>query len=183
MKGERYNVQSFMLVVGIVVGLQRFLPQRSQRSRRGHREEGRPSLHLVHGDTAEELGVEVGGFLGHDFAVGGYVHDQVDVDGIEEKGDLRFALVDGVEGIGGFPFVGEVGFGGDGVWRDAEGGFENALMEEDDVEFALQRSKAGKNLRGIGFGAKGEEIEGSGARFGCGIGADGAPGFGFREAA
>ena len=73
----------------------------------------------------------------HDFAVGGYVHDEVDVDRIEEKGDLGFTLIDGVEGIGGFALVGEVGFRRDGVGRDTEGGFENTLMEEDDIEFAL----------------------------------------------
>ncbi len=90
----------------------------------------------------------------HDFAGGGYLDDEIDIDGIEEEGDLRGAAVDGIECGRGFTFVGKIGLGGHGVWSDAKGGFENALVKENHVKFALQRGKAGEDLGEVGLGAQ-----------------------------
>ena len=107
-----------------------------------------------HGDATEELGVEVGGLLGHDFAGSGDLYDEVDIDRIEEEGDLRGTTIDGIECGRGFTFVGKIGLGGHGVWSDAEGGFENALVKENHIKFALQRRKAGEDLGEISLGTQ-----------------------------
>lgn len=134
---------------------------------------GRSGIDAVHGDTAEELGIEVGGFLGHDFAGGGDAHHLIDVDGIEEKGDLRGAAVDGLESGRGFAFVGEIAFGGDGLRRDAEGGLENSIVEKDDIEFALKRRNGVKKLREVGAAAKHQDVVSALGGFRRGIDADG----------
>src|SRR6202035_1161340 len=72
-------------------------------------------VQAVHSDAAQKLGVEVGGFLGHDFLGGGDVHDLVDVAGIQQKGHLGGAAIYGVERGGGFALVGEIFLGGDGL--------------------------------------------------------------------
>ena len=128
----------------------------------------------VHGDAAHEFGEEVGGFLGHDFVGGGDFHDLFDVAGIEEEGDLGAAGVDGIERGGGFAFVGEIGFGDEGFGGDAESGLENAIVEKDNVEFALERGDVGQELCEIHAGAKSEDVESALLRFRGGIGADGA---------
>src|ERR1700736_854428 len=73
---------------------------------------GGSTIEAVHGDTAEKLGVEVCGFLGHDFAGGGDVHDLVDPARVQQEGDLGDATVDGVQGCGGFALVGQIFLGG-----------------------------------------------------------------------
>jgi len=112
------------------------------------------SIHAIHGDAAEEFWVEVGGFLGHDLSGGGDAHDLIDIHRIEEKSDLRGAAVDGVESGGCFALVGEISFGGDGLWSDAERGLENAIVKEDDIEFALKRRNGVKKLREVSAAAK-----------------------------
>ena len=84
-----------------------------------------------------KLGIKVGGLLRHDFAGSGHAHHQVDIDRIEQKGDLRSASVDGIERRGSFALVGKICFRRNGVGSDAEDGFQNALVQEHDVEFAL----------------------------------------------
>jgi hypothetical protein len=111
-------------------------------------------IHAVHSDAAEKLGVEVGGFLRHDFASGGDAHDLIDVNGIEEKSDLGGATVDGIERGGGFAFVSEIALGGDGLRSDAESGFEDSVVEEDDVQLTLKRRNGVEELREIGAAAK-----------------------------
>ena len=130
-------------------------------------------VQAIGGDATEEFGIEVGGFLGHDFVGGGDVDDFFDVDGIEKKRDLGAAGIDGGDSGGGFAFVGEVHFLGGGLQGDAESGLENAVVEQNDVEFALEWGDIGQELSEIGSRAQGEEIE-SAAAFGNGISADGA---------
>jgi hypothetical protein len=91
------------------------------------------NINAIHGDAAEEFGIEVGGFLGHDFPGGGDAHDLIDVDRIEEESNLGGTAVDGVEGGGGLAFVAEVALGGDGLRCDAESRFEDSVVEEDDI--------------------------------------------------
>ena len=90
----------------------------------------------------------------HDFAGSGDLHDQIDIDRIQQEGNLRGTAIDGIERRGGFAFVGKIGFGGHGVWSDAEGGLENALVKQNHVQFALQRRKAGEDLGEVRFGAQ-----------------------------
>ena len=77
--------------------------------------------------------------MGHDFAGRGDVPGLIDAAGVEEESDLGGAAIDGVEGGGSFAFVGEIFFGGGGGEGDAEGGLEDAVVEEHNVEFALER--------------------------------------------
>ena len=78
----------------------------------------------------------------------------VDAAGVEQEGDLGGAAIDGVERGGGFAFIGEVFFGGGCGKGDAERGLEDAVMEQDDVEFALERRDIGEKLGEIGAGAE-----------------------------
>ena len=126
-----------------------------------HKPKPKAALDAIHGDTAEEFGVEVGGFLRHDFVGGGDLDDFFDVDGIEEEGDLGAAGVHGGDGGGGFALVREIHFLGSGLQGDAESRFENAVMEQNDVEFALQRRDAVEKLAEVGARAQLEEVKGA----------------------
>src|SRR5215472_1303006 len=106
----------------------------------------RRAVRAVHGDAAEELRIEVGGLLRENFASGGDLHDLIDGAGIQEKRDLRSARVHGIESGAGIAFVSEMGFGGDGLRSNAESRLKNTFVEEDDVEFALQRGDIGEEL-------------------------------------
>ena len=131
-------------------------------------------LDAVHGDAAEELGVEVGGFLRHDFVGGGDLYHFFDVHGIQEEGDLGAAGINGGDGCGSFAFVGEVHFLGGGLQSDTEGGFEDAVVEKDDIQFALQWRDAREKLAEVGARAQLKKIKGAlGSRCG-GVGTDGA---------
>ena len=94
----------------------------------------------------------------HDFAGERNAHNLLNIDRIKEKGDLRGAAVDGVERGGSFALVGKITFGGDGLMGDAEGRLENSVVQEDDVQFALQRRDAVEELGKIGARAQGENI-------------------------
>lgn len=72
---------------------------------------------------------------------------------------MRAAGVHGVESDGGLTFIGEMGLGCDGLWSDAESGFEDSFVKEDDVEFALKRRNVGQKLREIDAVAKRQDVE------------------------
>ena len=55
----------------------------------------------VDGQAAEEFGVEVGGFLRHDFAGEGDVFQLVEGDGLDEEGDVGVAGFDQADGFAG----------------------------------------------------------------------------------
>ena len=103
----------------------------------------------VHGDAAQKFWIEVGGFLRHHFSGGGNVHNLIYVHGIQEKRDLGCATIDGVESGGGFALISEISFGGDGLQSDAEGGLENSVVKQNNIQFALQRRNAVKKLRKV----------------------------------
>ena len=110
----------------------------------------------------------------HDFACCGDFNDFLHVAGIKQKRDLRFAGIDSGKCAGGFAFIGEIGFLGDGLWRDAERRFENSFVEENDIELALERRDIREKLSEVGARAKNEQEECALAIGGGGISADGA---------
>ena len=91
----------------------------------------------VDGEAAEELGVEVGGLLGHDVAGEGDVLELVEGDGLDEEGDVGFAFGDHGDGFVGFADVADAAEAGDGVLIEAEELVEDDAVELDDVELAL----------------------------------------------
>src|ERR1700752_78093 len=113
----------------------------------------------IHGDAAEQLRIEVGGFLRHDFAGGGNPHDQLDLDGGQQKRKLRGAAVDSLQSGKCFAFISEVCFRSHCTRCDAERRLENALMKQNDVELALQGGKARQDLRDVRFGTKRKDIK------------------------
>jgi hypothetical protein len=119
------------------------------------------AVEAVHGDATEEFRVEIGGFLGHDFAGCGDFHDLVNGAGIQEEGNLCAAGIDGVESGRSFALVSEMGFGGDGLRSDAESRFEDSFVKKHYVEFALERRDTWEQLGEIGAVAEGEEVEGT----------------------
>src|SRR5277367_3227666 len=98
---------------------------------------GALTVDAVHGNPAKKFGVEVGGFLRHDFAAGGDFHDLLNVAGVQQERDLRPASVDRLEGGRRFTLVGQVFLGGYGLRSYAQCGFEDALVEQDDVKLTL----------------------------------------------
>ena len=109
----------------------------------------------------------------HDFACGCDFSDFFDVARIQQERDLRFAGIDSGECVGGFAFVGQIGFLGDGLRRDAERGFEDSFVQKDNVELALERRDVWKKLSEVGARAKNEQEECALVIGGGGIGADG----------
>ena len=91
----------------------------------------------VDGEAAEEFGVEVGGFLRHDFAGEGDVLELVEGDGLDEEGDVGFAGFDERDGFAGLAEVLDVAGGADLVFGEAEEVVENDGVELGDAELAL----------------------------------------------
>ncbi len=132
-------------------------------------------LYAVHGDAAHQFGEEVGGFLRHHLAGCGDVPGLFDTAGVEQEGDLGSTAVDSIERGGGFAFVGEIFFGGGRGERDAERGLKDAVVEQDDVEFALERRDRREKLDEIGARPQCQNVVGAAAGFfRRGISADGA---------
>src|SRR5271167_3873723 len=104
----------------------------------------------VHGDAAQHLGIKVGGLLRHHFSRGGDAHNLIDIDRIQEKRNLRCTAIDGVESSGGFALVAEISFGCDGLQGNAEGRLKNSVVQQDNIQLALQGRNAVKKLREIG---------------------------------
>lgn len=130
------------------------------------------SVDAVHGDAAEELRIEVGGFLGHYFTRSGDAHDLSDADGIEEKCDLSGAAINRLESRESLAFIGKIAFGGNRLERDAESRFENAIMKKDNIKLALKRRNSVKQLRQVCALAQDENVIGALTWLGSGVDAD-----------
>ena len=131
----------------------------------------------VDGDAAQELWVEVGGFLGEDFARGSQVHHLRDGDWIEKEDGLGAGFVYRGDGCSRIAFVAGVFFGADVFGGDAEALLEDQFVEQDDVEGALRRRHIWKSCGEIGTGPDREDeksvaagVEADGERFPAGIG-------------
>ena len=97
-------------------------------------------MELVEGvdsEAAEELGVEVGGFLWHDFAGERDVFELVEGDGLDEEGDVGFAGFDERDGFDGLAQVLDVAGGANAVFGETEQVVENDGVELRDAELAL----------------------------------------------
>ena len=87
------------------------------------------SVEGVDGEAAEEFGIEVGGFLRHDFAGEGDVFELVEGDGFDEEGDVGFAGFDEGDGFVGFAEVLDVA-----VARILSSVEAEEMVEDDGVE-------------------------------------------------
>ena len=90
------------------------------RRKPGHLDWWRALVEGVHGEAAQELGVEVGGFLGHHVAGEGDVAQLVEGDGLDEEGDVGFAGVNLGYGFGGVAEIADVFQAGDGFVGEVE---------------------------------------------------------------
>src|SRR5271170_2290649 len=111
----------------------------------------------VDGEAAEELGVEIGGFLRHDFAGERDVFELVKGDGLDEEGDVGLAGFDERDGFAGLAEVLDVAGRADLVFGEAEEVVEHYDVELRDAELALSWGQVlEKRADGLGFG--GEEV-------------------------
>src|SRR5437660_6840919 len=149
--------------------------ERPGRDRRPRRQRSRRRADAVHGDTAQKLGIKVGGFLRQDFAGSGDFHDLLDGTRTQKKTDLSAPGVEGVESSPRFAFVSEMGFRGNRLPRDAQSGLEDSFVKQDDVKFALERRDMRKKLGQVRAVTEREEAEGAPLRICCGVDSDGAP--------
>ena len=92
--------------------------------------------------------------------------------GLSRNAICASAVVDGVESRCGFALVRKIRLGRDGVGRDAQCRLENALVQQHDVQFALQRRKTRQDLRDVRFGAKRQQIKRAIVTFGRGVDPD-----------
>lgn len=93
-------------------------------------------VECVHGEAGEEFGIEVGGFLGHDFSAAGDIADLAGARGAEEERALRSARGDGVQGFAGIAVITDTGFVLDRLGRDAEDTFDDEGMQDGNIELA-----------------------------------------------
>src|SRR6516162_7281426 len=143
------------------------MPVPSRRTR-GAGKTGRPRrprstrrADTVHGNAAEKLGIKVDGFLRQNFTGSSDFHDLLDGTGIQKERDLLAAGVDRVESGARFAFVSEMGFSPNRPRRDAQSGLEDSFVEQDDVQFALERRDIRKKVGQVGAVAEREEVEGA----------------------
>src|SRR6266480_3163293 len=139
--------------------LRQFAPGAQGGKDRGpRRQRSRRRADAVHGDTAQKLGIKVGGFLRQDFAGSGDFHDLLDGTRTQKKTDLSAPGVDGVESGPRFAFVSEMGFRGNRLRRDAQSGLEDSFVKQDDVKFALERRDTRKKLGQVRAVTEREEV-------------------------
>ncbi len=117
----------------------------------------------VDGQSAEELGVEVGGLLGHDVAGKRDVVELLESDGPDEEGDVGVSGLNLGNGFLGVAEIADVFEVGDGLVGEAEKVLEHDAVELDDVELGLAIGDPGvkrleNDLDGFFFG--GEEVGG-----------------------
>ena len=91
----------------------------------------------VDGEAAEQLGIEVGGFLRKDFASERDIANLTHAAGIHQKSHVGIAGADRAQGLGGVADVGEVLLVTNGFLREAEDVFQKDLVQLDDVEGLL----------------------------------------------
>ncbi len=66
------------------------------------------TVHSIHRDAAQELGIKVGGLLRQHFPGGGDLHDLLDIARIQQKRNLRLAAVHGLQRGRDFSFIRQV---------------------------------------------------------------------------
>jgi hypothetical protein len=125
----------------------------------------------VDGEAAEELGVEVGGLLGHDVSCEGDIPELVERDGLDEECDVGVALGDHGDGLVGLADVTDAAEASDGLLVEAEELVEDDAVELDDVELALARGQVFE-FGGDDVGLCGQQItavdgDGDEGSFGC----------------
>ena len=96
----------------------------------------------IDGEAAEEFGVEVGGFLGHDFAGERDIAELIEGDGLDEESDVGVAGIDHGDRLLGVADVADVAEAGDGVGIEAEDVIENDGVELGDAELTLLGGQA-----------------------------------------
>src|SRR2546429_9492120 len=111
--------------------------ERPGRDRRPRRQRSRRRADAVHGDTAQKLGIKVGGFLRQDFAGSGDFYDLLEGTRSQKKTDLSAPGVDGVERRTRFAFVSGMGFRGKRLPRDAQSRLESSFRKQDALKVPL----------------------------------------------
>ena len=102
----------------------------------------------INRQSAEQLGIEVGGFLRHDFAGEGDVANLRDAAGIHQENDIgRRAALQVREGLSGIADVGNILLVADGFFRKVQDSFQQYFMQLHHVERLLADGKAAENAR------------------------------------
>src|SRR5262249_43903014 len=96
-------------------------------------------LERINREPAEQLGVEIGRFLGENFAGKSDVTHLLHTHRIHEKGDIRLLMAHLVHGIGDVADIADVFLIVNGFLTHPKSRFENALMQLNDVESLLAK--------------------------------------------
>src|SRR5262245_33558340 len=92
----------------------------------------------IDSETAQELGIEVSGFLRQDITGEGDVAHLLDPGGVHEKGDVC-ALTNPGDRLEGVALILHMLLVADGFFRDSQNTLEHDAMQLHHVELALQR--------------------------------------------
>src|SRR6185312_3959330 len=121
------------------------------------REPARDLVQSIDGETAEELGKEVGGFLGHDFTGKRDFAQFGERGGLHEEGDVGLVAYDLIDGFSRIAEIANVGLPADVLGADTQDALEDDGMKLDGVEAALAFGKAVEG--GVyGFRVRSEEV-------------------------
>ena len=93
-------------------------------------------LQRIDGESAEQLGKEIGGFLRQHFATEGDVAHLLHAHGIHQERDVR-ALADFLDGFLGLAHILQVLLVADVLFGHAQCFFQHQFVQLDDVQFAL----------------------------------------------
>ena len=99
-------------------------------------------LQSVDGQPAQQLRKEIGGLLGQNLAVEGYIPHLSHADRVHQKCDIRAASADAFDGLSHIPDVGDIFLIADGFFREREDALEQNLVQLDDIQALLTRRKA-----------------------------------------
>src|SRR5882724_9347153 len=132
----------------------------------------RSLIHTVHCNPAHQLGIKVRRFLRHHFARRRDFHHLLDVAGIQQERNLRAPAVHGIQRGARFPLIRQVGFGRHRLRRDAQRRLQDSFVEQNHVQFALQRRNVRQKLRQVDPFAQRQYVEGALLRFRCRVSAD-----------
>ena len=99
----------------------------------------RASIKGIDGKAAQELGVEVGGLLGHHVSGKGDLAQLIERDGIHEEGNVGAAFGDLLDRLAGIAEVAKVALLADRFGSDAEELIQHQRVKADDIELALAR--------------------------------------------
>ena len=106
--------------------------------------EWRSLVQRIDGQAAEQLGEEVGGFLGHHVAGKGDFPELLHGDGVGEESDVGLAAAHLVDGFGGVAQVADVGLLADLFRVEAEQAVEDDGVQMAQVELALTFGQIGE---------------------------------------